>query len=237
MPALGRRGWAALLVLCGALFLDGLDVSMVGMALPSIHNELHLSTTSLQWVVSGYVLGYGGFLLLGGRAADLLGRKRVFVIAIAVFLLACCARGARDGRNGPDRDPVHQGHRGCVHRGLPACRSSPPPSRRGRRGTRRSIYAATGASGFSLGLVLGGLLTTLGWRWCFFLPVPIAAAILAIAPRVIPSDPPRAAGRRHYDLAGAFSGHHDDAAARLHGDRVRPSTGWTRRCARRCLPP
>src|SRR5260221_10404905 len=93
MPALGRRGWAALLVLCGALFLDGLDVSMVGMALPSIRDDLHLSTTSLQWVVSGYVLGYGGLLLLGGRAAHLLGRKRVFVAALAAFTVASLLGG------------------------------------------------------------------------------------------------------------------------------------------------
>src|SRR6266496_6408454 len=77
VPTLGRRGWAALLVLCGALFLDALDVSMIGVALPSIRTDLHMSTSSLQWVVSAYVLGYGGFLLLGGRAADLLGRRKV----------------------------------------------------------------------------------------------------------------------------------------------------------------
>ncbi|MGD9573758.1 MAG: MFS transporter, partial [Thermoleophilia bacterium] len=75
---LDRAAWAALLTLCGALFLDALDVSMVGVALPSIREDLGMSTASLQWVVSAYVLGYGGFLLLGGRAADLLGRRRVF---------------------------------------------------------------------------------------------------------------------------------------------------------------
>jgi MFS family permease len=74
---LDRRAWGALLVLCGALFLDGLDISMVGVALPSIEGDLHLSTSTLQWIVSGYVLGYGGLLLLGGRVADLLGRRRV----------------------------------------------------------------------------------------------------------------------------------------------------------------
>src|SRR5712672_200038 len=82
------RLWGILVVLCGALFLDALDVSMVGVALPSIRSDLHLSTSSLQWVVSAYVLGYGGFLLLGGRAADLFGRRRVFLISLAVFLLA-----------------------------------------------------------------------------------------------------------------------------------------------------
>ena len=85
---LSPRAWATLLVLCGALFLDALDVSMIGVALPSIRTDLHMSTSSLQWVVSGYVLGYGGFLLLGGRAADLLGRRRMFLISLSVFLVA-----------------------------------------------------------------------------------------------------------------------------------------------------
>src|SRR6478735_11253378 len=83
-----RRLWLSLILLCGVLFLDGLDVSMVGMALPSIRDDLGLSTSQLQWVVSGYVLGYGGLLLLGGRTADLLGRKRALVWALSVFLVA-----------------------------------------------------------------------------------------------------------------------------------------------------
>src|SRR5580765_1745495 len=82
------RAWSLLIVLCGVILLDGLDVSLVGVALPSIGEDLHISTSSLQWVVSGYVLGYGGLLLLGGRAADLLGRRRVFLIAVSVFAVA-----------------------------------------------------------------------------------------------------------------------------------------------------
>ena len=98
VPHSEGAGWAALLVLCGALFLDALDVSMIGVALPSIRTDLHMSTSSLQWVVSAYVLGYGGFLLLGGRAADLLGRRRVFLISLAVFLVASGLGGlANDG--------------------------------------------------------------------------------------------------------------------------------------------
>src|SRR5215467_8717148 len=92
------RLWGILVVLCGALFLDALDVSMVGVALPSIRSDLHMTTSSLQWVVSAYVLGYGGFLLLGGRAADLLGRRRVFLIALGVFVVASALGGlATDG--------------------------------------------------------------------------------------------------------------------------------------------
>src|SRR5439155_12910032 len=82
---LSKLAWGTLVVLCGALFLDALDISMVGVALPSIRTDLNMTTSSLQWVVSGYVLGYGGLLLLGGRAADLLGRRRVLLTALAVF--------------------------------------------------------------------------------------------------------------------------------------------------------
>src|SRR6266498_3377188 len=85
------RTWLLLVVLCGALFLDGLDISMVGVALPSIGADLGMSASALQWIVSGYVLGYGGLLLLGGRSADLLGRRRVFLTAVLAFGLASVA--------------------------------------------------------------------------------------------------------------------------------------------------
>src|ERR1700716_1993917 len=92
------RGRAAglLAVLCAAFFLDALDTSMVAVALPSIQQALHMSTSDLQWVVSGYVLGYGGFLLLGGRTADLLGRRRVLLIALGVFTIASLFGGLVD---------------------------------------------------------------------------------------------------------------------------------------------
>src|SRR6266498_1602572 len=90
---LSLRAWGTLLVLCAALFLDALDVSMIGVALPSIRTDLDMSISSLQWVVSGYVLGYGGFLLLGGRASDLLGRRQVFLISLGVFVVASALGG------------------------------------------------------------------------------------------------------------------------------------------------
>src|SRR5271156_5546742 len=96
-PGWSPRLWGVLFVLCGALFLDALDVSMIGVALPVIRTDLHLSTSSLQWIVSAYVLGYGGFLLLGGRAADLLGRRRMFLISLAVFLVASGLGGVATG--------------------------------------------------------------------------------------------------------------------------------------------
>jgi MFS family permease len=193
-------------VLCGVLFLDGLDVSMVGVALPSIRDDLGLTPSQLQWVVSGYVLGYGGLLLLGGRTADLVGRRRTLLAALSVFLVAS-AVGAT----------VSDGTLIVITRflkGASAAFTAPAslsmittsfpegPA----RNKALSIYTACGASGFSLGLVLGGLLTEVGWRLTFLLPVPIAAAILIALPRVIPDDTPPADGRRRsYDLPGAVT--------------------------------
>ena len=100
-PGWSPRLWAVLFVLCGALFLDALDVSMIGVALPVIRTDLHLSTSSLQWIVSAYVLGYGGLLLLGGRAADLLGRRRVFLVALGLFAAASLLGGVVSGATVP----------------------------------------------------------------------------------------------------------------------------------------
>jgi EmrB/QacA subfamily drug resistance transporter len=194
-----------LVVLCGVLFLDGLDVSMVGVALPSIDADLHLTTSQLQWIVSGYVLGYGGLLLLGGRTADLLGRRRTLLIALGVFTFASALGGL-----------VDDGTLLVVTRflkGAAAAFTAPAGlsiitttfAEGPERNRALSIYTATGASGFSLGLVLGGLLTELGWRWTFLLPVPIALALLAIGPRVIPHDRGAALSRRRFDVPGAVT--------------------------------
>src|SRR3954451_25038869 len=191
------RLWGALVVLCGVLFLDGLDVSMVGVALPSIGSDLHLSTSSLQWIVSGYVLGYGGLLLLGGRFADLLGRRRVLLSALAVFTLASILGGlVNDGT-------LLIGTR--FLKGAAAAFTAPASlsiitttfAEGPARNRALSIYTAVGASGFSLGLVFGGLLTTLGWRWTFLVPAPLALALVVAGARVIRRDAtaPSPAGR------------------------------------------
>jgi MFS family permease len=199
------RLWGALVVLCGILFLDGLDVSMVGVALPSIRADLGLSDSQLQWVVSGYVLGYGGLLLLGGRTADLLGRRRTLLGALAVFLVASAVGAA-----------VSDGTLIVLTRfikGAAAAFTAPAslsmitttfpegPA----RNRALSIYTACGASGFSLGLIFGGLLTEAGWRWTFLLPVPIAAAILVALPRVIADDTPPPQRHRSFDLPGTVT--------------------------------
>ncbi|WP_432995202.1 MFS transporter [Dactylosporangium sp. CA-233914] len=195
------RLWGVLAVLCAVLFLDGLDVSMVGVALPSIGSELGLSTTSLQWIVNGYVLGYGGLLLLGGRTADLLGRRRVFLIALAVFAVASLIGGLVD--DGTLLIATR------FVKGLAAAFTAPTalsiltttfhegPA----RNRALSVFSVFGASGYSSGLILGGLLTSVGWRWTFLIPVPLAVAALAAGIALIPRDRPAAEGG--HDIAGA----------------------------------
>ncbi|RBQ17178.1 MFS transporter [Spongiactinospora rosea] len=197
------RLWGALAVLCGVIFLDALDVSMVGVALPSIQADLGMTTSSLQWVVSGYVLGYGGLLLLGGRTADLLGRRKVFLVALAVFAVASLLGGIVD-----DGALLIAAR---FVKGISAAFTAPAalsiitttfhegPA----RNRALSIFTACGASGFSLGLVLSGLLTELGWRWTFLMPVPVAIIALVAGLKLLPrhSGEERATGG--YDLLGA----------------------------------
>jgi EmrB/QacA subfamily drug resistance transporter len=202
---LSRRAWAALVVLCAALFLDALDVSMIGVALPSIRTDLDMSTSSLQWVVSAYVLGYGGFLLLGGRAADLLGRRRMFLISLAVFLVASGLGGLANDGGLLIATRFIKGVSAAftAPAGLSIITTSFPEG--AARNKALSVYTATGATGFSLGLVLGGLLTEIGWRWVFFLPVPVALVALLAAVRLVPADGGPSRLSRGFDLAGAVT--------------------------------
>ncbi len=198
------RLWGALLVVCGVIFLDGLDVSMVGMSLPSIGADLGVSLSSLQWVVTGYVLGYGGLLLLGGRAADLLGRRRVFLIALAVFAVVSMLSSLATS---PELLIASR-----FVKGIAAAFTAPAalsiitttfhegPD----RNRALSIFTTCAASGFSMGLILGGALTEVGWRWTFLMPGPVALIVLLFAIKLIPNSPrDNAAGG--YDVPGAIT--------------------------------
>jgi MFS family permease len=199
------RLWGALVVLCGVLFLDGLDVSMVGVALPSIRDDLHLAPSQLQWVVSGYVLGYGGLLLLGGRTADMLGRRRTLLGALSVFLVASAVGAIASDGTLIVITRFLKGASAAFTAPASLSMITTTFAEGPARNRALSIYTACGASGFSMGLVLGGLLTEAGWRLTFLLPVPIAAAILIALPRLIPDDTPVAGQRRSYDFPGAIT--------------------------------
>lgn len=204
-PRLSRRAKGTLLVLCGALFLDSLDISMIGVALPSIRADLGMTTSELQWVVSAYVLGCGGFLLLGGRAADLFGRRKVFLVSLGVFVVASGLGGLAD-----------EGWLLIFTRfvkGVSAAFTAPAGlsiitttfAEGPARNKALALYTATGAAGFSLGLVIGGALTQIGWRWTFFLPVAVALATLLAALRFVPADPAKTPLKRAFDTVGAVA--------------------------------
>jgi MFS family permease len=199
------RTWGVLFVLCGAIFLEGIDVAMLNVALPAIRVDLGLSTGTLSGVVSAYVLGYGGFMLLGGRVADLLGRRRMFLFWLTVFLVFSGLGGF-----------ATQGWMLLVARfvtgvaaafmtpaGLALVTSNFPE---GPQRTRAlGVYAGTAAGGFSLGLVAGGLLVAIDWRWVFFAPVILSALILLAAVPLLRDDAATPARTGGFDLAGALS--------------------------------
>jgi MFS family permease len=200
-----RATWALLVALCGALFLDGLDISMVGVALPSMGTDLHMSPSSLQWIVSAYVLGYGGLLLLGGRAADLVGRRPVFLTAVAVFGTASLVSAFMTNDTALIALRLVKGASAAftVPAGLSIITTTFAEG--AARNRALSIYTVCGASGFSLGLVFGGVLTEIGWRATLVAPAPVALVLVAIGYRLLPRAPREPLSLRHLDLAGAFT--------------------------------
>ncbi|WP_445401839.1 MFS transporter [Streptomyces sp. LE64] len=200
------RARALLLVLCGTIFLEGADVAMLGVAVPGIRADLDLGTGTAAWVMSGYVLGYAGFTLLGGRAADLLGRRRMFLSWLGVFLVFSGLGGF--ATEGTTLVAARFATGVAAAFMTPAALSLITTSfAEGPERTKAlMVFAGAGAAGFSLGLVIGGLLTALGWRWVFFAPVLFAAVLWAAAVRLVPADPPRsAADGRSFDVPGAVT--------------------------------
>lgn len=204
-PAVRESGRtrALLLVLCGTIFLEGSDVAMLAVAVPSIRADLGLTTGTAAWVMSGYVLGCAGFTLLGGRAADLLGRRRMFLTWLGVFMVFSMLGGfAVDGwMLVVARFVTGVAAAFMTPAAMSIITTSYPEGPR--RDKALLVFAGVGAGGFSLGLVIGGLLTGLGWRWVFFAPVFLAGAILLAALELLPPEARPEPARRGFDLAGA----------------------------------
>ncbi|WP_434592081.1 MFS transporter [Streptomyces sp. A5-4] len=197
--------WGVLFVLCGAIFLEGIDVAMLNIALPSIRADLDMSTGELQWVMSAYVLGYGGFMLLGGRAADLFGRRQMFVLWLTVFLIFSGLGGF-----------ASEGWMLIVARfvtGVAAAFMTPAGlsiittsfAEGEARNRALLIYSGTAAGGFSIGLVVGGLLASVGWRWVFFAPVVLSFVILLAALAFVPRSPRPDRTGEGFDVAGGVT--------------------------------
>jgi MFS family permease len=197
--------WRAFAVLAVSFFMTIIDLAIVNTALPTIGRALHFSESNLQWVVTAYAITFGGFLLLGGRAADLLGRRRILMLGLAVFTTASLAAGlARD-------DGFLIAMRGLQGLGaavvLPAALSIVMNmfTEGAERNKALGLWGGIGAAGATVGLIAGGLLTRYaGWEYIFFLNVPIGAAALLLAPRIVPES--RLVGaRRRFDPLGAVT--------------------------------
>src|SRR4051794_40688069 len=195
--------WLTLVVVCFAQFMVVLDATVVNVALPSIQTDLGFSDSSLQWVVNGYTLMFGGFLLLGGRMADLIGRRRLFVAGTAIFAFASLLNGFATSDTMLIGARALQGFGGALV--SPAALSIITTTfAEGEKRTKAlAVWGAIAAGGAAAGLLLGGVLTEfLSWEWVFFVNVPIAIATIVAAFRFVPES--RAEGQvRHFDIAGA----------------------------------
>jgi EmrB/QacA subfamily drug resistance transporter len=204
MPSTGTNKWMALALLAAAQFVVILDASIVNVALPSIGADLQFSQENLSWVVNAYVLVFGGFLLLGGRMADLLGRRRLFMAGLVVFALASLAGGLAQNEA--------QLIIARAVQGLGAALLSPAAlslvtvlfEEGAERNKAMGVWGAVAGSGGAVGVLLGGMLTEwAGWEWVLFVNVPVGIAAAMLAPRLLPES--RNAGHRHFDIAGAVS--------------------------------
>src|SRR5271170_5383471 len=176
-----RRRWIALVVVCLAMFMNALDGSIVNVALPDIQKSLGFSQSGLTWVVDAYLISFGSFLLLAGRLGDLVGRKKVFLAGVALFLLASIACGSADSQNMLIVARFVQGIGGALSSSVIVAiivTEFPSPNERAKA---MSAYVFVAVGGGSIGLLAGGVLTqALSWHWIFFVNVPIGIATLIL---------------------------------------------------------
>src|SRR3954465_15288342 len=197
------RRWFALAALVAAQFMVVLDVAIVNVALPSIKTDLHFTEQSLQWVITAYAIMFGGFLLLGGRMADLLGRRKLFLAGIGLFTASSLLAGFAWSEGSLIAFRAAQGLGGALL--APAALSILMTTfAEGReRNIALGVWGAVSGSGAAAGVLLGGLLTSwLSWSWIFFINVPVGLALVIVAPLLLRES--RAdLGHRHFDVAGA----------------------------------
>ncbi len=199
------RRWLALAALVAAQFMVVLDVAIVNVALPSIQTDLHFSQESLQWVITAYGIMFGGFLLLGGRMADLLGRRRLFIAGVTIFTLSSLLAGFAWSEASLIAFRATQGLGGALL--APAALSILTTTfAEGReRNIALGVWGAVSGSGAAAGVLLGGFLTSsLTWSWIFFINVPVGLALVAVSPLLL-RESRAELGHRHFDFAGAVT--------------------------------
>lgn len=199
------RRWLALVLLAGAQFLVVLDATVTNVALPYIQRDLNFSPENLQWVVSAYALTFGGFLMLGGRAADLLGRRRVFITGIGLFAVSSLAAGLAQSEGMLIAARAVQGLGAAIVSPAALSIVTTTFAEGSERNKALGVWGAVAGAGGAVGSLLGGVLTdALGWEWVFFINVPIAGGIMLVAP-VLLAESRVETERRTYDLFGAIT--------------------------------
>ena len=204
-PSGETNRWLVLVIVCLAQFMVILDATIVNVALPSIQSDLGFTPSTLQWVINGYTLVFGGFLLLGGRAGDLLGRRKVFVAGVIVFTTASLLNGLATSSEWLVASRALQGLGGALVSPAALSIITTTFAEGADRTKALGVWSAIAAGGGAFGLLLGGILTEqLSWEWIFFVNVPIGIATLALALRYVPES--RALQRQATaDVPGAVS--------------------------------
>ncbi len=223
-PTADRR-WLTLAIVGAAFFMTVLDVAIVNVAIPSIKDDLNISESSVQWVITAYAITFGGFLLLGGRMADLLGRRRIFIVGLILFTVASLVCGLANAAW------VLFGARAV--QGVGAAIISPAAlsivtttfEEGAERNKALGIWGALGGSGAAAGVLFGGILTKyLGWEWIFWVNVPVGALVFGLTFRFVPES--RAdLGHRRFDAAGAIT-ITSGLALLVYGISKAPDVGW-----------
>jgi EmrB/QacA subfamily drug resistance transporter len=199
-----RTRWLALYVLCLASLMIVLDVTIVGVALPSIKDDLGFTDTSLAWVVNAYLLTYGGFLLLGGRLGDLYGTRRLFLIGISLFTVASLACGLATSQGFLIVARGVQGLGGAVASAVSLSLMVNLFTEPGERAKAMGIFGFVASGGGSIGVLLGGIITdAISWHWIFLVNFPIGVAVVLLSTRLLPET--RAASSMRLDVAGAVT--------------------------------
>jgi EmrB/QacA subfamily drug resistance transporter len=200
-----RRRWLALYVLCLGVLMIVLDTTIVNVALPSIRADLAFSNAGLSWVVNAYMLTFGGFLLLGGRLGDLYGQRRVFLVGLAFFVLTSLGCGLATSQQFLIAARAVQGLGGAVMTSVALSLIVGLFATPHERARAMAIYGFVCSCGGSLGVLLGGVLTSaLNWHWVFLVNLPVGIAVFVLSRRLVPGEPGVGAGTR-LDVGGAVS--------------------------------
>src|SRR5438105_11849542 len=186
-PVPNPRPWLTLTVVCSAFFMTVLDVAIVNVAIPSIQTDLKIKEETVQWVITAYAITFGGFLLLGGRMADLLGRRRIFVLGLILFTAASLVCGLASSAGVLIASRAAQGVGAAIISPAALSIVTTTFTEGAERNRALGIWGALGGSGAAAGVLFGGILTKyLGWAWIFFVNVPVGALVFSLTRPIVP---------------------------------------------------